>query len=153
MSDGDAIRKLYSAKVMELANDIPLQIRLDAPDATVERRSPLCGSRITVDLKLDGDIVAEYGHVVRACTLGQTAASVMARHVVGSDVETLRQVTNAMRALLKEGKDLPDGLWPELEYLTPAQPYKSRHGSILLAFEAVEEALEEITSKMESTVG
>ncbi|MGZ0188860.1 MAG: iron-sulfur cluster assembly scaffold protein [Alphaproteobacteria bacterium] len=138
MSDGDAIRKLYSAKVMELANDIPLQIRLDAPDATVERRSPLCGSRITVDLKLDGDIVAEYGHVVRACTLGQTAASVMARHVVGSDVETLRQVTNAMRALLKEGKDLP---------------YKSRHGSILLAFEAVEEALEEITSKMESTVG
>ena len=153
MSDGDVIRKLYSAKVMELANDIPLQRRLDEPDATVERRSPLCGSRITVDLKLDGDVVADYGHVVRACTLGQTAASIMARHVVGCNIELLRRIANAMRALLKEGKDLPDGLWPILVYLTPAQPYKSRHGSILLAFDAVEEAIEKITSEMDTTVG
>ena len=94
MSD-DAMRRLYSEKVMELANDIPLQRRLDDPDATVERRSPLCGSRITVDLKLADGKVADYGHVVRACTLGQAAASIMARRVVGADAETLKRTAEA----------------------------------------------------------
>jgi len=149
----DAMKALYSAKVMELANDIPLQKRLDAPDATVERRSPLCGSRITVDLKMDGDVVQDYGQVVRACTLGQTAASIMACHVVGADAATIRAVAEAVRQLLKEGAAAPDDLWPELAYLAPAHGYKSRHGSILLAFEATEEAVNKILKEREATVG
>ena len=144
---GDVMRDLYNAKVMALANDIPLQRRLDAPMATVERRSPLCGSRITIDLNLDGDVVSDYGHVVRACTLGQTAASIVARHVIGADVATLRAVVNAVRALLQDGAPIPDGLWPELTYLAPAHGFKSRHGSILLAFEAVEQAIDTLTQK------
>lgn len=153
MSGGDAMRQLYSARVMELAGDIPLQARLDAPDATVERRSPLCGSRITVDLKLSDGVVAEYGHVVRACTLGQAAASIMARHVVGSEVETLLRVADVVRAMLRDGEEPPQELWPELAYLAPAHGYKSRHGSVQLAFEAVEQAINEIRAKQEATVG
>ncbi len=152
MSD-DAMRRLYSEKVMELANDIPLQRRLDDPDATVERRSPLCGSRITVDLKLADGKVADYGHVVRACTLGQAAASIMARRVVGADAETLKRTAESMRKVLKDGGEPPEYLWPELAYLAPAHAYKSRHGSVLLAFEAVEEAIRQITAKREATVG
>lgn len=153
MTDADAMRQLYNDKIMELANDIPLQQRVDAPDATIERRSPLCGSRITVDLKLDGDVVVDYGHVVRACTLGQAAASIMARRVIGVDVATLRQTADAVRAMLKEGAAAPDDLWPELAYLAPAHGYKSRHGSVLLAFEAVEQALDEILRNREEAVG
>lgn len=149
----DAMRQLYSGKVMELANDIPLQRRLDEPDATVERRSPLCGSRITVDLNLDGDAVADYGHVVRACTLGQAAASIMARRVVGTSAEQLRRTAEAVRAMLKDGADPPPDLWEELAYLAPAHGYKSRHGSVLLAFEAVEQALDEIRANREAKVG
>lgn len=149
----DAMRQLYSGKVMELANDIPLQRRLDGPDATVERRSPLCGSRITVDLKLDGDAVADYGHVVRACTLGQAAASIMARRVVGASADQLRRTAEAVRAMLKDGADPPSDLWEELAYLAPAHGYKSRHGSVLLAFEAVEQALDEIQANREAKVG
>ena len=144
MSAADAMKQLYSEQVMALANDIPLQRRLDAPDATVERRSPLCGSRITVDLKMDGETVADYGHVVRACTLGQAAASIMARNVIGTDALRLRQTADAVRAMLKKGVDLPDGLWPDLACLQPAHGYKSRHGSVLLAFEAAEAAVNEI---------
>lgn len=148
----DAMRQLYSDRVMELVNDIPLQRRLDAPDATVERRSPLCGSRITVDLNLKGGKIADYGHVVRACTLGQAAASIMARNVIGADVELLRQTADAVRAMLKDGDALPDGLWEELAFLEPAHGYKSRHGSVLLAFEAVEQAIQEIHAKREKSV-
>lgn len=153
MSGDEAMRQLYSERVMELANDIPLQRRLEVPDATVERRSPLCGSRITVDLKLDGETVADYGHVVRACTLGQAAAAIMARNVVGADTVLLRRTAAAVRSMLKEGGAPPDDLWPELAYLAPAHGYKSRHGSVLLAFEAVEQAIEEILQGREAKVG
>lgn len=150
---GEAMKELYNARIMELAGDIPLEGRLDAPDATVERRSPLCGSRITVDIKLDGETVADYAHVVRACTLGQASASMMARHVIGADAATLRRVADAVRAMLKEGAAAPDDLWPELAYLAPAHGYKSRHGSVLLAFEAVEQAVNEVLQERETAVG
>ena len=150
---GDAMRQLYSDRIMALANDIPRQERLDAPDATVERRSPLCGSRITVDVKMDGDTVTDYGQAVRACTLGQASASIMARRVIGADAATLRRVAEAVRVMLKEGGAPPDDLWPELAYLQPAHGYKSRHGSVLLAFEAVEQAVNTILAEQEPAVG
>jgi len=150
---GDAMRQLYSERVMELANDIPLQGRLDAPDATIERRSPLCGSRITVDLKMDGEVVTDYAHVVRACTLGQASASIMARRVIGADASALRRVADAVRSILKDDAEPPEDLWPELAYLRPAHAYKSRHGSVLLAFEAVEQAVDQILSKQGQAFG
>mgnify|MGYP002637052126 CR=1 len=153
MSDGDAMRQLYNERIMQFATDIPLEGRLEAPDATVERRSPLCGSRITVDLKMDGDRVSDYAHVVRACTLGQASASIMARRVIGADAATLRRVAEAVRAMLKQGVEPPTDLWPELAYLAPAHGYKSRHGSVLLAFEAVEQAVDAIMRKRETAVG
>ena len=81
MSEAEKIKALYNTRIMELAEDIPLEGRLDEPDATASVRSPLCGSRITVDLKVKDGVVERYRHVVRACTLGQAAASIMARHV------------------------------------------------------------------------
>ena len=99
MSEAAKIKALYNARILELAEDIPLEGRLDDPDATTSVRSPLCGSRITVDLKLKDGIVSDYRHVVRACTLGQAAASIMARHVEGKSVEELKHVAAAMRAM------------------------------------------------------
>ena len=127
----------------ELAEDIPREGRLDAPDATASVRSPLCGSRITVDLKVADGVVTDYGHVVRACTLGQAAASIMARHVVGRRVEELRHIGASIRAMLKEHEDLPADVWDDLTVLTPVRDFKSRHGSVLLSFDAVEKALKE----------
>ena len=104
MSSTDSVmRALYNDKLMAFANDIPLQHRLEEPDATVQRRSPLCGSRITVDLKVEGGKVADYGHVVRACTLGQAAASIMARRVIGEETGVLLAIAEAVRQMLKDG--------------------------------------------------
>ncbi len=144
MSEAEKIKALYNTRIMELAEDIPLEGRLDEPDATASVRSPLCGSRITVDLKVKDGVVERYRHVVRACTLGQAAASIMARHVEGKSADELRQVGAAVRKLLKEKQSLPDDVWDDLAVLTPVQDFKSRHGSVLLSFDAVEKALNEV---------
>jgi NifU-like protein involved in Fe-S cluster formation len=144
MSEAAKIKALYNARIMEFAENIPREGRLDAPDATASVRSPLCGSLITVDIKVQDGVIAGYAHVVRACTLGQAAASITARHIIGTTVAEFHHIAAAMRAMLKEGQDLPAGAWEDLQVLTPVRDFKSRHGSVLLSFDAVEKALAQI---------
>lgn len=144
MSEAEKIKALYNARIMELAEDIPLDGRLKEPDATASVRSPLCGSRITVDLQIRDGIITDYRHVVRACTLGQAAASIMARHVVGKSVAEVIRVGDALRAMLKEKQPLPADVWDDLQILTPVQDFKSRHGSVMLSFDAVKKAVKEL---------
>lgn len=135
---------LYSGRILELAANIPHTERLAAPDATAKAHSKLCGSRITVDLEMDGDAVTDYGQDVKACLLGQSSASVMGRLIVGSTVEELREVGGIMRKMLKEGGDPPSGKWADLAVLQPVRDYKARHASTLLVFDAVEDAIRQI---------
>jgi NifU-like protein involved in Fe-S cluster formation len=135
---------LYSGRILELAANIPHTERLAAPDATAKAHSKLCGSRITVDLKMDGDAVTDYGQDVKACLLGQSSASVMGRLIVGSTAEELREVGRVMRRMLKEGGEPPSGKWADLAVLQPVRDYKARHASTLLVFDAVEDAIGQI---------
>jgi NifU-like protein involved in Fe-S cluster formation len=143
MTEAEKIKSLYNARILELADDIPLQGSLADADASASVRSPLCGSRITVDLKVSDGTITDYRHVVRACTLGQAAASIMARNVVGKTVKEVLRVGGAMRRMLKEGEPLPDDVWPDLQVLTPVRDFKSRHGSVMLSFDAVKKAMAE----------
>ncbi len=138
------LQELYNDKLLALAGEDPLAGRLDAPQASVKLTSPLCGSRITVDLSLSGGRVADYGQVVRACTLGRASATVMARHVLGRTPQELRAARAAMQGLLKHGATPPADAWPEIGLFLPAKDFKSRHGSVMLAFDAVVMALDQI---------
>ena len=131
---------LYNAEILRLATSIPHQTRLATPDATVERRSPVCGSRVTVDVRLgtDGRVI-ELGQEVRACALGQASAALMGGHAIGHDATQLAAARDALSAFLAGERDDP-GDWPGLEIFGPARPHKDRHASIRLAFEAVAEA-------------
>ena len=141
----DPLELLYNKEILALAEAPGLSERLDHAQASVQRTSPLCGSRIELDLDLDeAGHVARYGQTVKACTLGKASAAIMARHVLGASVTELKAMRDVVRAMLKEGADLPEDAWPELRVLAPAKDFKSRHGSILLAFEAVAEAIDRI---------
>src|SRR5688572_29415234 len=129
---------IYSQRILELAAALPRTARLAAPDATATAHSKLCGSTVTVDLPMEGDVVSDYGQSVKACLLGQSAASVMGREIVGSRAEELRTVGAAMRKMLKEGGPPPEGRWVDLAVLEPVRDYKARHPSTLLVFDAVE---------------
>lgn len=139
-----ALSEIYNTRIIELAAAIPRAERLAAPDATATAHSKLCGSTITVDLKLEGGRVSAFGQLVKACLLGQAAASVMGREIVGSTPQELRAVGAQMRRMLKQGGDPPAGRWADLAVLQPVKDHKARHASTLLAFEAVERALDEL---------
>lgn len=144
------LNALYNEKILNFAAHIGQTERLTAPDATVTHHSPLCGSRITVDLTLAPDgRVAAYGQQVRACALGQAAASILGRHIVGQDAATLRQLVGMMRSMLKEngpppGADFAGGAFSDLEVLVPVREHKARHNAVLLPFEAAVKAIDQI---------
>ena len=137
------IDQIYNRRILELAADIPRLGRLDQPDATATAHSKLCGSTITVDLTLQDGRVADYAQEVRACALGQASASIMARNIVGSTPQELREAREALRRMLKENGPPPGGKWADLAVLEPVRDYKARHASTLLAFDAVVDALEQ----------
>jgi NifU-like protein involved in Fe-S cluster formation len=138
---------IYSQRILELAAAMPRTTRLKTPQATAKAHSKLCGSTVTVDLDMEGDVVTDYGQTVKACLLGQSAASVMGREIVGSRAEELRAVGAAMRKMLKEGGPPPSGKWADLAMLEPVRDYKARQPSTLLVFDAVEDAIAQIEAK------
>lgn len=139
--DTDLI-KLYSAQILALAADIPHLGRLPEPDATVKRRSPLCGSTVTVDVTVADGRVTGFGQDVKACALGQAAASVVGAAIVGTSQQQVETARDQLRAMLKEGGPVPDAPFDGLKVLLPARDYKNRHASILLALDATAEAME-----------
>lgn len=135
---------VYNRRILELAAEIPHQGRLAAPDASATAHSKLCGSTVTVDLVMQGDIVTEFATEVKACALGQASSSIMARNVVGSTSNELRDVRDIARKMLKENGAAPSGKWEDLRVLEPVRDYKARHASTLLTFDAVVEAMDKI---------
>ena len=131
---------LYNLEILRLASLVADRLRLKSPDATVERRSATCGSRITVDLTLDdANRVTAFGQEVRACALGQASAVLLGQEIVGRSVEEVADATESLQAFLAGLREDP-GNWPGLEVFAPARPHHARHASILLAFEAAAEA-------------
>lgn len=135
--------EIYNTRILELAGGISHTDRLTDPDGTATGHSKLCGSTVTVDVKLEDGRVSDYGQSVKACLLGQASASVMGREIIGSTPDELRRVGREMRAMLKEGGPPPAGRWADLAVLEPVRNYKARHASTLLVFDAVEKALDD----------
>jgi NifU-like protein involved in Fe-S cluster formation len=144
---------IYNRRILGFAAEIPRLKRLDHPDATAVAHSKLCGSRVTVDIKMAGDVVSDFGHEVKACALGQASSSIMARHVVGSTGEELRRVREQMYAMLKENGPPPGGKWCDLDALGPVRDFKARHASTLLTFDAVVDAVDQIETRRSERSG
>ena len=138
--------KLYSGRILALAADIPHHGRLPAPMASAKRRSPLCGSTVTVDLIVAGGRVSDYAQDVKACALGQASASVVGSAIIGCTADQITRARDELSAMLKAGGPVPSAPFAGLEVLLPARDYKNRHASILLALEAATEAMAAATA-------
>jgi NifU-like protein involved in Fe-S cluster formation len=138
---------VYNKRILELAGNIPRLGRLAAPDASATAHSKLCGSTVTVDLRMDGDTVTDFAHDVKACALGQASSSIMARHIIGAKAPELRKLRETVRRMLKENGSPPDGNWEDIAVLEPVRDYKARHASTLLTFDAVVSAIDQIEAK------
>ncbi len=145
------LNDVYNTRILELAASIPRLGRIPDADGSATAHSRLCGSTVTVDLKMDGDTVTDFAHDVKACALGQASSSIMARHVVGSRADELRSLREAMRGMLKENGPAPTGKWADFAVLEPVRDYKARHASTLLTFDAVVSAIDQIEQKRRAT--
>lgn len=134
---------LYNKQILQLAASIPRVGRLAAPDASGTAHSRICGSRITIDLKLTDDVITDYAQELRACVIGQAVASVVARAVVGLTIGEVYEGAGVLRAVLQDKTFPPPGPWAELEPFLPVSDFRSRHGSALLPFEALQHAIAE----------
>ena len=139
MTDTDLI-KLYSGRILALAADIPHLGRLPAPTGTAKKRSPLCGSTVTVDVVVQNGRIAAFAQDVKACALGQASAAVLGHAVLGRSLPELQTARDALQTMLTGGP-VPDAPFQGYEVLQPARDYKNRHASILLALDATCEAM------------
>lgn len=138
---------VYNSKIIEYAGNIEKLGELENPDAKTRVHSKLCGSTVDVSLKMDENIVSDFAHSVKACALGQAASSIMARVVVGSTADELRELRNTMYKMLKEDGPAPTGKFEEFKFLEPVKDYKARHASALLTFDAVVNCIDEIEAR------
>jgi NifU-like protein involved in Fe-S cluster formation len=145
------IDDLYSAKVLRLAAETPRTGRLPAPHGTAERVAKLCGSQIVVDVEVEGDRVTDFAQQVKACALGQAAASILGANVVGATLGDLEFARGRFHAMLKAGGPPPEGRFSDLAMLAPVKDYPARHGSTLLAFEAAVAAVRQAIEKRDGT--
>lgn len=141
------LNEVYNARILELAANIPRIGKLADPDARATAHSKLCGSTVTVELKMEGDVVTDFAHQVKACALGQASSSIMARNVIGSHASELRALRESVRRMLKENGAPPTGKWADIAVLEPVRDYKARHASTMLTFDAVVAAIDEIERK------
>ena len=144
------LNEVYNSRILELAGNIPRLGRLADADASATAHSKLCGSTVTIDLKMNGGVVTDFAHQVKACALGQASSSIMARHVVGSNAGELREMREAVRRMLKENGPPPSGKWSDIAVLEPVRDYKARHASTLLTFDAVVSAIDQIEATARS---
>lgn len=137
---------IYNNRILELAGNIQRSGTLEDADASSEKHSKLCGSKVRVFLKVQDGVVTDFAHQVRACALGQASSSAMARVVVGATADEIRAARRDMLAMLKENGDGPAGRFEEMRVLKPVKDYKARHASTLLTFDAVVDCLDQIES-------
>jgi len=135
---------VYNAKILEYAGNIERIGVLEDFDAQAKAHSKLCGSTVEVFLKMDGETVSDFSHKVKACALGQASSSIMAKTVIGSTVDELRELKSLMHAMLKENGPAPTGKFADFKFLEPVREYKARHASTLLTFDAVVDCLDQM---------
>lgn len=141
------IDDVYNARILDFAGNIPRIGLLEDADAEASAHSKLCGSKVKVWLKLDGDTVSDFAHDVKACALGQASSSIMARNIIGATATELRAASDQMRKMLKENGPAPEGRFADLKFLEPVRDYRARHASTLLTFDAVIDCLDQIEKR------
>src|SRR5213079_3466191 len=146
------LNDIYNKRIIELAGNIPRLGRLAAPDASATAHSKLCGSTVKIDRKMEGPVVTDFAHDVKACALGQASSSIMARHVIGAKADELRALREDVRRMLKENGAPPSGKWSDIAVLEPVRDYKARHASTMLTFDAVTAAIDQIEAKRRAAV-
>jgi len=146
------LNDIYNTRLLELAADIPHSAPLLNAQATATAHSKLCGSTVTVALSVANGQITAFSQIVKACLLGQASAAIVGHNIINTPISEFHALAATMRNMLKQDGPLPTGKWRDLALLEPVRPYKSRHASTLLIFDAVEKALAMLSPSIEPLI-
>lgn len=138
--------ELYHDRILELAREDASEGRLAAPSASATINNPLCGDRVTIDIVIESGTLTDVGHKVRGCALCRASATVIGATAVGAAPDALRAIAAGVEAMIRQGGDPPHADWHALDAFRPVTSHKSRHECVLLPFQALVEALDEVES-------
>jgi len=139
------LENLYSQDIRDLAETVREARRLPEPQATISRKSPLCGSQVTLDVSCSPEgIIEALGYEVRACALGEAVTALVSQIAPGQNRGEISKAAQDFRDLLKSAQPMPEGPWKGLDLMLPAHKVRARHRSALLPFEALLLALAQI---------
>lgn len=133
----------FYAQLSEVSVQTQEPHRLASPDKTVTVMSPVCGSRLTLDVRFDGPRIAALGFELEACALTRAALASVLRHAPGKTLPEIQAIEKSFRFMLENGGPPPEGEWADLAILAPAKDFPARHDSMMLPFEAISRAYDE----------
>ena len=131
---------LYQDAIVAQAKAATRAGRLDRADASLTRDNPLCGDRVTIDVRIKDGRIADLAHRVRGCLLCEAAASAIGANAIGKSLADVASIEKDVHTLLETGRRAA-GLWHGLDAFLPVKDYKSRHTCVLLPFETLRELL------------
>jgi len=132
---------IYQQGIKELAAAEHGAGELENADTSVTVDNPLCGDRITLEIKLEGEHIVALAHKVRGCLLCRASASAIGAAAVGASKGDIDEIQSQLTAMLKsEAHPQWSSQWQPLSLFQPVQAHKSRHGCVLLPFKALTQA-------------
>jgi nitrogen fixation NifU-like protein len=132
--------ELYHEKLTQRAEAGRARGRLEQPDKSVTLDNPLCGDRVTIDLKIADGKVTEAGHRTRGCLLCEAASALIVEQAPGLSLDALAGLTDRVRHFLQKDGPAPSG-WSAIEEFAPVRKVRSRQDCVMLPFRALAQAV------------
>ena len=131
---------LYRETLLEHYRSPRNRGRLEAPTHHAEGLNPVCGDEIRIDLRMDGDRIAEIAFDGQGCSVSQSTASMMSVEILDRPVEHAMAVQQAFEAMLTAGAE-PSAILGDLEALQGVSKFPVRIKCALLAWKVLAESL------------
>ena len=143
-----SLEELYRQVILDHYRNPRHSGSIEQPDAHANGHNPLCGDEVTIEVTLDGDVIADAAVRGRGCSISQASASMMAEAIVGKSMEAVATLTHQVKSMLsiEEGDpgldaDRPGAVLGDLEALAGVKQFPVRVKCADLPWTTLEEAL------------
>jgi nitrogen fixation NifU-like protein len=116
--------------------------RLEEPAVHADGHNPLCGDRLTVSLRLDGDRIEDIRFEGKGCAISTASASLMTEAVKGKDRGAVGALFDKIHALLTEQDAVPSSDLGKLAALSGVREFPARVKCASLCWHTLNAALE-----------
>lgn len=118
--------------------------RLDPADSSAAGHNPLCGDRLSVTLRLDGERVSDLRFEGQGCAISVASASLMTEAVRGRSRSEIARLYEAVHALLTGHERIAGEELGKLLALAGVAEYPARVKCASLSWHTLNAALEHI---------